>query len=711
MYFLHVRVSGLLGRDDFMDAVAWQQHAQRSLAEGATFVLMHEGSSALHVADVAPVAAHALPVGIYLTEPARLAIDATLVGPVDFVASTLMQPLYRLRLPAMPTTATDRDPAATSIDAPAAPPVVESVSAEAKRGRGRPRKDASANAPAVTHTPPVNLAEAYPSSREFFAAVLDEGKNPRVAALKAYLGFRKEQRSIDELAADSDITRQGMHQRIQSLVEVHCRNPEVAAVVARIRQLMEEASEPLFLAEVPYRDAWFRSEDVLESGFADYLDQISAGGIHCLPTANGPVLSRVSTRLWKEAGTQLRKWLVDLDARDTVASIDELNAKAQQCLPDNQPDSFVNLLVESIDEGRVRRARLPGGEEVVAGFGVGIRPMVRAILLESEHPLHQEEILRRLTARFQPTQSEVSIRNEVSSSALPFQRSTYGLRKHIGLTEEDLLEVISAAESVASGSPDRQWTTDQIANELREKEHLTGFGINARRINLILKAGPTVLHDHGRGVWSLDGKVPRRQIHDIVVEALQCSGRPMTNEELRQEVEKSRGTGETFQIQPRDNLIQVARATWGLIERDLPIPEADAKEWLQALVAAVAEAGRGVHVDEVAEVLAARGRDVAELGDVALLSALARRFGGLTITPSRYFILPEWSDERRITPRQAIEVAIEDHPDKTSAQLAQIVSASCGMTVNKNLVLNVLGDLGYGFDSEARRWVRVDDDT
>ena len=127
------------------------------------------------------------------------------------------------------------------------------------------------------------------------------------------------------------------------------------------------------------------------------------------------------------------------------------------------------------------------------------------------------------------------------------------------------------------------------------------------------------------------------------------------------------------------------------------------------LISAVTDAGHGLHVDEAAALLSARGRNVAELGGAAFLSALARRYGGLAMTRSRYFVLPEWADERRTTPRQALNAILDENAHKSSAQLAELVSASCNRPVDKAQVLSILGDLGYGFDSGLGRWVLVED--
>lgn len=706
MYFLHVRVSDLLGRDDYTDRDAWQRDALRSLADGATFVLMHEGPSSLRTSEVAPLAASKLPAGIYLSEAARLASDPAEIGPVDFIASGVLEPLYRLRHTEVSTVARPEMPAPALAGAAIQTPAVVDVPSEARRGPGRPRKDsASAVLSAAMEAHAVDLAATYPSSREFFGDVLDEEKSPGLSALTAYLGFTKEKKSVAMLGSEAGITRAGMDLRIKNLSKEHRQKLEVVAFAARIERLIETSEQPLWLAAIPELDAWFRLEDVLEPGFADYVCEMTDGRVHSLPFERGTILSPISVKQWREAEAQLRSWLTELESAGTIVDVNAFNAKVRRLLPEGLPSSFESLLVESIDGGRVRRARQPDGVEVIAGFGLGVRPMVRAILMETAMPLHQDRIVQQVRERFQPNKVDASIRNEVVNFALPFGRSTYGLRHHIGLSEEALRELISAAEEVTLAAPDRQWTARELAQVLGASELFAGGGMSQQRVNLALKAGPTVLHDLGRGVWSLKGAVPRRQIHDIVIEALEHSGRPMSNEELRMEIEKSRGTSETFQIQPTDRLIQVARATWGLIERDLPIPESQAKDWLQTLVAAVAEAGHGLHIDEVPAALAARGRDLTALGDVALLSAFARRFGGLSLTANRYFILPEWSDERRTTPRQAVREVIADHRDKTSAQLAEIISPMCGRPVDKAQVLSALNDLGYSHDGVTSLWI------
>lgn len=709
MYFLYVRMAGLLGRDDFQDREAWQEAAIRALEKGAVFVLMHHGAGRLQVADVAPLAGKRESAGIYLTEAARLAVDAASMGPVDFVENELMRPLYRLR----------SGRAGTTGSAPVAPPTEVAVAQEqapaapAPRGRGRPRKDAAGgDSPTclATAKPPFDLEATYPSSREFFADVLDEQKEPGLAVLMAYLGFGKEERSVADMAADANITRAGMDLRLKSAARKHRERPEVVAFVSHVHRLMESMQRPILLKEVPDLDPWLRSEDILSPGFGGYLLEASGGAVCALPSGEEWFLSPVPKGLWKTAGDNLRTWLVRLEEDGAAVPISEFNAKVCEFLPAGLPDTFAGLLVESIDGGRLRRARLPDGGEVVAGFGRGVRPMVRAVLLESETALHADDILERVKARFNPSQTDMSIRNVVNEYALPFGKSTYGLRNHIGMDDSDLRDVIGAIERKASTASNRQWSVDEFAEFLRGDDNFAGLSLSPRRVNLILKAGPTVLHDLGKRVWSLEGEMPRQQIHDLAVAALERAGRPMTNDELRQEIEKIRGTAEIFQIQPKGNLIQVARATWGLIDRDLRVSEEDAKAWLQALGNAVSEAGHGLHVDEVEAVLRARGRCLADIGGVAPLAALAQRFGGLTMTRSRYFILPEWTDERRASPRQVVEEIIASHLDRTSGQLAELVSNRCGRPVSQSMVLDALDGLGYGYDSRTRRWVLIEDE-
>ena len=154
---------------------------------------------------------------------------------------------------------------------------------------------------------------------------------------------------------------------------------------------------------------------------------------------------------------------------------------------------------------------------------------------------------------------------------LLFDRGTYGLRHHIPLSEDQMLEVRYEAEkTISDGSPGRQWHASEILEKVKHKIIGNIDGLDKYVLEITL-AESTMLRSLGRMTWVAAGESDRGsriEIHQAVVAIIQSAGRPLHTEEIKERLSATRGVNEFFQIQPVDPIIRLGSGLWGIKDRD-----------------------------------------------------------------------------------------------------------------------------------------------
>lgn len=660
----------------------WQAALEAAYAEGARHVLLDAGFDAL--ADEAVQALLAgQPPGIYLTAAALHVRPAgwwPQVGLVDGAPH-----LFRADLP---------QPSGTG-SGPAPLPV--------QRRRGRPRKHPLPVGPAST------AADSQPDDLAGYLALAWErlGEHDR-DILHARLGVGGEPRTLEQIAQQRvpEVSRERIRQLEQRALKTLRELPATAHLLRRLRALIRSEQPLLALDQLSQRDPWFDPQNSRQAWFEKLLRALAEGEIDTIEHAGQAIVVPFPLVHWQHCVQQARSLLQRLSSQDCLLSA--ANEQVGQLLEERHA-AFRPLLWQAAGGDQVQCATGPDGQQRVVAMGQGAKELVKVVLFEAGEPLHRDQVVHLVRARTSRDISDMSITNALPEVGVLMARGHYGLRRHLPYNDEQIEALVEAAESLVLSAPvARQWSTEEICRAVRD-EGLFDGELDPYLLGACLRLHGTRLIDLKKGVWEpADGALGGRiMIRDFIVELLQEMGRPLSTEELKNALRERRGLAATFQIQPRDPLVRLGKAIWGLIDRDLPVPVDTLGPYVDALHAHLKRSGEGLHVSEVIAVLKQAGLEVGWVEDAELFFALAQRRQQMRVTPARYLALSEWADERRLTPTAAIRQAVADDPMRPAAAIAADASARARREIGVEAVRYILNNCDYTYDRHSGGWSQL----
>lgn len=662
----------------------WQAALQAAYAEGARHVLLDAGFEALSD-DAVQALLGGLPPGIYLTAAALHVRPHgwwPQVGLVDGAPH-----LFRADLP---------QPAGGHPGQGPAPLPVQ-------RRRGRPRKHPLPGGPGPggNQSQPSSLAEYLEQ------AWTRLGEHDR-DILHARLGIGGEPRTLEQIAQlrVPEVSRERIRQLEQRALKTLRELPASAQLLRRLRALIRSDQPLLALSELPQRDPWFDPALTAEPWFEKLLRALAEGEIDTIEHNGEAVLVPFPLVHWQHCVQQARALLQRLSSEDCLL------ATAQEQvghLLEERHAAFRPLLWLAAGGDQAQCATGPDGQLRVVAMGQGAKELVKVVLFEAGEPLHRDQVVALVRAHTSREISDMSITNALPDVGVLMARGHYGLRRHLPYSDEQIEALVEAAETVVLGAPQaRQWSTEEICRAIRE-EGLFDGELDPYLLGACLRLHGTRLNDLKKGVWEpADGALGERiMIRDFIVELLHEEGRPLSTEELKRALRERRGLAATFQIQPRDPLVRLGKALWGLIDRDLPVPVDTLGPYVDTLHAHLQRSGEGIHVSEVTTILREAGLDVGWVEDAELFFALAQRRPQMRVTPARYLALSEWADERRLTPTAAIRQAVADNPMRPAAAIAADASARARREIGVDAVRYILNNCDYTYDRESGGWSQV----
>jgi hypothetical protein len=357
-------------------------------------------------------------------------------------------------------------------------------------------------------------------------------------------------------------------------------------------------------------------------------------------------------------------------------------------------------------------SQLPQGtDRVLVAFGRAVEHVVRAILEEAEEPLHYAEVHRRVIRR---SGSDVEIRRVHNALSQPgiflFGRGTFGLRRHLAASDEEISQIRQAAEDlVVAGDPHRQWHTEEIVAALPFEATLRRGEITSYTLNSML-AGTVRLRYLRRMVWVAESSA-HRDSSDRIDIAQACSrflreaGGPLRRTEILELLKDWRGIGKHFQLHGGGDIVAVAPGLWGLRGRDIPLTEPEIEHVLSALREYLFKGDVGVHLTEV---LLACGRVDATVLDrlqpywVLSLAGSDRRF---RVFHGNYIGLASWETSRRLSVLAAARhVATEAQLPATADQLRDQLKGLTGRSITRVEATAALRDAGFVYQESLQLW-------
>lgn len=664
---------------DWQDALAtaWDQAASQVLLDAGFTRLGDEAVRGLLSGRGA---------GIYLTPAAWGVRPDGWLDEVEVVAGA--QRIYRAVVSSMAVGKPDdsAEPEAMATDRPGGRP------------RGRPRKDASAL--------PAQAARAFASFSgylDFMWAFLPESDRDVV---RRRLGWSGAVETMEEIGRGRTpaVSRARIGQiELRALKELRAL-PETAALVARLRAVVSGSAAAVPLSGLPQLDGWFDSGPIGQPWFPRLVRALSEKTLDVVEVGDRQFLVPMDRSEWAGLVQAARPLLRDA-ARDE-ALVPEVEARLAGLLADGM-GKYAGLLMEAAGGDDLQVATdAEGGPRLVA-YGRGAREIVKVVLFMAEEPLHRDEILARARAYSSHDVTDATILNAISEAGLLLAYGYHGHRRHVPLDDEEMATVVMAAEEVVLGAPSgRQWSSQEIISAIEALDLFDGERLDAYILGACLRHRGTRLVDLGRGVWrgGEEAAGGRLFIRDFIIGLLREKGRPLTTEEIKEEIREQRGLSATFQIQPRDPLFRIGTATWGLIDRDLPLGLAELDVYLDAIKAQLVRSGEGIYVGEIPAALEQVGLAVEWILDPELFLTLAQRRDDMRVTHSRYIVLSDWEDERRVMPPAAVLLAIEQNPGRSSVELAAAASGFAKREIAPVQVRSLVNNLGYEFDRRQGEW-------
>jgi hypothetical protein len=662
----------------------WQAALQAAYAEGARHVLLDAGFDAL-ADDAVQALLGGLPPGIYLTAAALHVRPHgwwPQVGLVDGAPH-----LFRADLP---------QPGGGSQGSGPAPLPVQ-------RRRGRPRKHPlpSGLSPSSSEAQPENLGVYL---EQAWARLGEHDRD----ILHARLGIDGEPRTLEQIAHQRvpEVSRERIRQLEQRALKTLRELPASAQLLRRLRALIRSDQPLLALPDLHRRDPWFDAGISQQPWFEKLLRALAEGEIDTVEHEGQSVLVPFPLAHWQHCVQQARTLLHRLSSEDCLLSVAQEQVGH---LLEERHAAFRPLLWQAAGGDQVQCATGPDGQVRVVAMGQGAKELVKVVLFEAAEPLHREQVVQLVRGHTNRDISDMSITNALPDVGVLMARGHYGLRRHLPYSDEQIDALVEAAESLVLSAPvARQWSTEEICRAIRD-EGLFDGELDPYLLGACLRLHGTRLIDLKKGVWEpADGALGERiMIRDFIVELLQEEGRPLSTEELKNALRERRGLAATFQIQPRDPLVRLGKALWGLIDRDLPVPVPALAPYVDTLEAHLRRSNEGIHVSEITGILRKAGLEVDWVEDAELFVALAQRRPQMRVTPGRYLALSDWADERRLTPTAAIRAAVADDPMRTAAAIAADASARARREIGVDAVRYILNNCDYTYDRESGGWCQL----
>jgi hypothetical protein len=515
---------------------------------------------------------------------------------------------------------------------------------------------------------------------------------------------------LQEVAGELDLTRERIRQIEARATKKWTRESSWDDILEqKISRLLIGRSFPLPVAGVEAIDAWFEGVSSNWVFFRNLVRAVCNDRIHTVQIDGLYYFSLMTQETWErkvsEASAMLSsgaglKWSEDY-ARSLIRGL----------LPDTARE-FGTLLWDKSSR-LCHFSVAQDGSRIFTSYGRGADQLVEAILAESDTPLHYTEIVERAALREGRSLDARRAQSAAANVGLLFARGTYGLERHVPLSDEQVSQVRSEAEDiVCREAADRQWHTSEVLSELSERMDGGLEGLDKYVLDIVL-AGSSMLRSLGRMIWiavAADADDQSRiEVHRAVVAIVQAAGRPLSTREIKERLTAVRGINAYLQISPIDPLIRVQPGQWGINDRDVPIPREGQRALVQQLVHVLDQKQSGIHASELPSILPLKGSP-----PDAVLS-IASQDKRLKIAQGRYLYLAEWGSSRRETIAQALSAVLEAAAGPLAlGKIASLVEDRIGRKIGKPVISGALQAIEAEFNSVTREWnlssLSTDDD-
>ncbi|WP_025771689.1 sigma factor-like helix-turn-helix DNA-binding protein [Thioalkalivibrio sp. HK1] len=481
---------------------------------------------------------------------------------------------------------------------------------------------------------------------EWVAAMARLGDRDR-AILQRRIGLRTG--AIDTLASigeDLNVTRERVrqlekiaHRRIFEEYDRGGRRLGAELVFQIEQSVADNNGQPLSLRQIGRINPWFAGTDRRILNHA--LDLMHPQRWHLVDVDNEAYLCDIPSHQWTTCLARGRDLLrlgsfnrtkdsglrVIDPAKGLRRSV--LRKKLNALLPSGTECAWVDLVLQSIARKAVFAEDGSGDPLLISAWRSGEAHIMR-LLVESDHPIHHQEAKEILYRRYRVDIDHRRAHNALSGCGLLFGRGTYGLKKHLKLSNSRALSLVGEVERLAHRKPftGRQWHCSEMLQCLGDRGYNLS-GVDEYILHVALQIHNRKLDSLGRLMWIVgSGKLIRDTARRVpilstVESILEEHGEPMGNTRLRKAVRERRGLGRNFALHPRGRLVRTERGRWGLADRDVPLDAVQLKHFVDAVMTLLEDDSERLE-DRDLPMIAFEVTGVKDLDQVMLTSLLQR---------------------------------------------------------------------------------------
>lgn len=523
--------------------------------------------------------------------------------------------------------------------------------------------------------------------------------------LRMRMGVKGRLQTLQEVGDQIGVTRERIRRIESKALSRIERSPLWRMLEARLLTLLDGRADALPLVALDLLDPWFQDIAAYKAPLEYALDKLLDGRISIL-TANGQsFVSQLTQQRWDAAVIEGR----DILEAHAGKGISEEDAKAM----------VYGIIIGAGEELKpelwaavARWAHFAhiDGRRILIRYGWGAESIVETVLAEADRPLHYSEIEKIVSAAHGREIDPRRVHSAAANVGLLFGRGTYGLKKHYPLSSREAELLVAEAENLVLSGPSRkQWHSSEICDALEERGITFEDRLTPYTLNIALEDSKSLAY-LGRMIWVTREAIQwnsdlRIDLRQAIIALIGSAGRPMTLYEIRAALAETRGLNETFQIQPEDPLIRVGSGLWGLIHRDMPFDIETADRIVGQMQDTLKERNIGLHASEIKQALATKEPMVALVEDPTFFLALAQRTTSMRVDRGQHVFLTEWGSSRRITPSEAVRLALAKNGDE-GLSLAELLSEASRTTqrqLDKQTVRNALLQVA-NFDTATQRW-------